>query len=82
MKNLILFGFLLSLISGCGEDAKAQVEAKPCECEHKQCEVKLSKPIWVLGTLCPAGMVSQGHGPNPQGQVVSGCMKLEVVCKP
>lgn len=78
---VIIYTAMALIVSACHKaEATSEVieEQKPAhECK---CVTKLVGPVWKFGTLCAKDEVSQGHGVNPKGQVVSGCYKLEHSC--
>lgn len=82
MKHYALIAYVaMSLItSACHKaDASTDVVAEEQKPEH-HCVAKLVGPVWKPGTLCAKGEVSQGHGVNPKGQIVSGCYQLKTEC--
>lgn len=79
-----MVGLIALTLVGC---TKAEAQDQPATHEHHECkcETKVSEPIWRFGTLCQKGELSQGHGLNKNGQVVSGCVTLKhegCVCEP
>lgn len=77
---VITYTMLCLITSACHKAEATSEEVKPEEKPEHHCVIALSKPVWHFGTLCPEGMLSQGHGVNPKGQMVSGCVKLEMKC--
>lgn len=77
--GLILYTLLAIALSGCGDDANASSEAPVANVTHT-CKLIQSEAVWRVGTLCQKGELSQGHGVNPQGQMVSGCVTVKLVC--
>lgn len=85
MKHLLLISYAVGALylSGCSKAAEANSEPPATENENHAChrEMKLSEPKYFFGTMCPKEFVSQGHGVNPKGQVVSSCVKYVHECK-
>ncbi len=84
MKHLAIIGYVVFALiaAGCHKAEATSEEVKPETEKHEcHCEAKLVGPVWKPGTLCAKGEVSQGHGVNPKGQMVSGCYKLESKCE-